>query len=51
MFQHYLWKNTTGSLIHPDILADVGAALAKTNHEVEIYVADVGTGTGCDLSP
>jgi len=51
MFQHYLWKNVTGSLIHPDILTDVGAVLANTSREVEVHVADVGTGTGCDPCP
>lgn len=46
MFQHYLWKDITGCLIHPHILADVGACLADTSDEVEALVADIGTGTG-----
>jgi len=47
IFQHYLWKDATEGLIHPRILANIGAALAATNGgEVVVSVADVGTGTG-----
>ncbi|KAK5659856.1 hypothetical protein OQA88_13319 [Cercophora sp. LCS_1] len=45
-FQHYLWKDATGSPIHPDVLSDVGTGLGDTGAEVEVQVADVGTGTG-----
>jgi SAM-dependent methyltransferase len=49
MFQHYLWKDATGCLIHPSILSDVGGGGVgpkSSGGEVEVRVADVGAGTG-----
>ncbi|KAK3395165.1 hypothetical protein B0H63DRAFT_462758 [Podospora didyma] len=40
VFQNYLWKDVTGNLIHPHIVADLKGSKG------EINVADVGTGTG-----
>ncbi|KAK0629351.1 S-adenosyl-L-methionine-dependent methyltransferase [Bombardia bombarda] len=47
-FQHYLWKDVTGSLIHPDILADLRTlpTVHAADGDVQLNVADVGTGTG-----
>ncbi|KAK3349645.1 hypothetical protein B0T25DRAFT_247331 [Lasiosphaeria hispida] len=50
VFQHYLWKDVTGALIHPHILEDLGVSLAgealESGRHVELRVADIGTGTG-----
>ncbi|KAK3326662.1 hypothetical protein B0H66DRAFT_551472 [Apodospora peruviana] len=46
VFQHYLWNDITGNLIHPDILADLTATTTPTDSDVQLNVADVGTGTG-----
>ena len=40
--QHYLWKDQTGFLLHPDIPLD---------GRTELKIADVGTGTGYVVLP
>jgi hypothetical protein len=43
LLQHYLWREATGYLIHPEILRD----LTKRSEGIStLSIADLGTGTG-----
>ncbi|KAK4445612.1 hypothetical protein QBC34DRAFT_441631 [Podospora aff. communis PSN243] len=43
-FQHYLFKDVTGSVINPRILADLRASAGTVEGDIELKVADIGTG-------